>query len=421
MPSLSERQRNNVKAGLFVTVTLFLGLAVIVVLGDVFSALGRGEDRYTVTFDVQTGVAGLKVGSDVRVGGVKQGRVVAVEAEPPPGQPLEKIQVVFDLNNRIQLYKGVVVSVVAPLIGADAWLEIPDVGHPDEGRPDGTHIIGASAPPLLTGLLGPGKAEMLDQMFADGRDTLHNARVFSEWLPKIPDEYGPKIDHILQSTDSAVGDAQVVMSEFRENRWPDWSKAVDAFLANAVKLSDDLNGLIAENRPKINTIVSDVEGVTNRLRSETIEKFDKLVDSGQSALDSVNAALNDFRADYADWATSIGEAMASANLASQQLKLTTIEVRRSPWKLLYRPDSKEVEHELLYEATRSFAVAAADLKASSLAVQRIMDMNQTGSPIAIDQATAERLRKHLLDSLERYEIAQQQLTDVLLADHPSSN
>jgi t-SNARE complex subunit (syntaxin) len=218
-----------------------------------------------------------------------------------------------------------------------------------------------------------------------------------------------------------VGDAQVVMSEFRENHWPDWSKAVDAFLANAVKLSDDLNGLIAENRPKINTIVSDVEGVTNRLRSETIEKFDKLVDSGQSALDSVNAALNDFRADYADWATSIGEAMASANLASQQLKLTTIEVRRSPWKLLYRPDSKEVEHELLYEATRSFAVAAADLKASSLAVQRIMDMNQTGSPIAIDQATAERLRKHLLDSLERYEIAQQQLTDVLLADHPSSN
>lgn len=420
MPSLSERQRNNVKAGLFVTITLILGMAVIVVLGDVFSALSRGEDRYIVSFDVRTGVAGLKEGSDVRIGGVKQGRVVNVDAEPPHGQPLNIIEVEFDLNNRIKLFKGAIVSVVAPLIGADAWLEIPDVGEPSQGAPEGNRIVGQSAPPLLTGLLGPGKAEMLDRMFSDGRDTLANARVFSEWLPTLPEEYRNRVVPILDGTNRVVGDAGAVMSDVRENKWPGWSQSVDQFMANAVKLSDDLNGLIAENRPKINTIVTDVEGVTNRLRTETMDKFDKLVDSGQSALDSANAALNDFRGDYADWATSLGEAMASANLASQQLKLTTIEVRRSPWKLLYRPDVKEIEHELLYEATRSFAVAAADLKAASVSVQRIMDLNNSDSPLSIDQATAERLKKHLLDSLQRYETAQQQLTEVLLADHPAS-
>lgn len=418
MPSLSERQRNNVKAGLFVTITLFLGMAVIVVLGDLFSAFSRGEDRYTALFNVKTGVAGLKIGSDVRVGGVKQGRVTRVDAEPPAGEPLNIIEVEFELNNRIQLYKGTIVSVVAPLIGSDAWLEIPDVGEPSQGVPEGNRIVGQSAPPLLTGLLGPGKAEMLDQMFADGRDTLKNTRVFSEWLPTLPDEYHTRVVPIFDGTNRVVGDAGAVMSDFREKKWPSWSQSVDQITANAVRISDDLNGLIAENRPKINTIVTDAEGVTNRLRTETMEKFDKLVDSGQSALDSANAALNDFRGDYAAWATSLGEAMASANLASQQLKLTTIEVRRSPWKLLYRPDTKEIEHELLYEATRSFAVAAADLKTASVSVQRIMDLNTGGSPLSIDHATADRLKQHLLDSLQRYETAQQQLTAVLLADQP---
>ena len=45
-----------------------------------------------------------------------------------------------------------------------------------------------------------------------------------------------------------------------------------------------------------------------------------------------------------------------------------IEIRRSPWKVLYRPTEKELENELLYEATRSFAVAAADMKAASVSV-----------------------------------------------------
>ena len=118
--------------------------------------------------------------------------------------------------------------------------------------------------------------------------------------------------------------------------------------------------------------------------------------------------------DYEIWATDITDALANARQVAQQLKLTMIEVRRSPWKLLHRPSRQEQEHELLYASTRAFALAASDLKATAASVQRLLDNH--GNEIRQDPKTFQLLTAYLDDSLERYSEAQQRLIDVLLTE-----
>lgn len=420
MSSVSERHRNNVRAGVFVSVSLIASMVVLIVLSDAVSALGRSTETYTVTFDVASGVANLKPGSDVRVGGVRTGRVISVEPRYDE-TPFRTIDVEFKLDHRITIYSNAVVVVSTPIIGSDAWLDIPNVGGPPHAKPVNGLLVGTPSVGLLTTLLGSENAGKANEM-------VENARVFTNFLADVPDEYASRVAPAIDNINSVAGSAKVVMDDLRETHWPSWADSVDKVMTWAAGATGKLDGAIAEghgllaetrsvvseNRDPIKATIANLESVTNRANLETVDKVHRILDSGQESLDHVKGALETLRMDYAMWATNIGEALAGANLASQQLKLTTIETRRSPWKLLYRPSADELEHELLYEATRSFAVAAADLKASAEAVKRIVENH--GAQIAADPETYRRLEQNLLQSLTKYEDAQQKMLDVLVSD-----
>ncbi len=102
------------------------------------------------------------------------------------------------------------------------------------------------------------------------------------------------------------------------------------------------------------------------------------------------------------------------SLSGQQLKLATVEIRNNPWKILYRPEAKEMEHELLYETVRQFAFAAADLKASAQSLQRIQE--QGDAQLVEENPTTRRLMQNLTRSAAQYEKVQEQLLNMLLVD-----
>jgi hypothetical protein len=197
----------------------------------------------------------------------------------------------------------------------------------------------------------------------------------------------------------------------------DATAKIDGALDEGKGLFTDTRELVAENREPIKTTIANARDISERVKTETIDKVHNLLDSGQVGLDSAVATLKNIQVDYGGWATDLGDTLANATLASQQLKLATIEVRRSPWKLLYRPSADEVEHELLYDATRAFALAASDLKASAASMQRVLEANTADTLTNAD--AFKRLQQSLLDSLNRYEAAQQRMLDVLIANPAS--
>jgi ABC-type transporter Mla subunit MlaD len=420
MPNPSERSRNNFRAGVFVSVALIIALLVVAALTDAVERLRHSTRAYTVTFDVESGVSNLREGSEVRVGGVRMGQVTAITPILEE-EVFRRIAVRFTLDRRIKVYADATVLVSAPLIGSEAWLEIPNVGKQASGPPLNDQLEGVSSIGVLTSLVGSQNAVKATMLF-------ENLRQFSEFLATTQQHYDQQIAPTLEDLRATAGDVRTVVSDLRTNRWPQWAQRVDevmtwangatakldAALTDGQGLVADTRAIVNENREPIKATIANAQSATNRINSETIDKINAFLDGGQQGLDQAIAVLENLRVDYAIWSTDIGEALANANLTAQQLKLAGIEVRRSPWKLLYRPSPRELEHELLYESARSFALAAANLKAASQSVQRVLDKHP--DQVAGDEEAFGRLKRNLLDSLAKYERAQQQLLDVLVAD-----
>lgn len=422
MPSLSERQRNNVKAGVFVSVAIALGLGVVIVLTGALEKFRRSTKTYTVVFDVASGVPNLKRGSEVRVGGLRMGAVTKITPRLVPGsKTLKDIEVEFNLDDQAQLFTDAQIFVSAPLIGSEGWLDIPNVGMSNQEATSG--IPGATSAGFLTTLLGGDNKAKTETI-------VNNVVEFSDFLANVPVEYDTKVVPIIDDVKATTGDVRSIASDLRTNKWPTWSGKVDEIMTWAASLQDRVNGaidegtglltdargVIGENRESIKSAVANVDDITKRVKNETMEKVHQLLDSGQQGVDSAVATLRNLQVDYDGWSTELGETLGNATIASQQLKLATIEVRRSPWKLLYRPTADELQHELLYESARSFAVAASDVKAAAASVQRALDSNNAST--LRDADAFKRLQQNLMDSLTRYEKAQQQMLDVIIADRP---
>ncbi len=232
----------------------------------------------------------------------------------------------------------------------------------------------------------------------------------------------------LENFRTTSEDVRTMVDQVKERRWAQWLESIDQVTVKFNEALDEGKGLftdarerLAVNQPGIDNIVAnvetasvDVKEITQRVKDETVDKANALLARGQEAIDDAIAAITTLREDYEGWSLDFGETLANASLASQQLKLTTVELRRSPWKLLYRPTSDELEHELLYESARSFAMAASDLKAASNAVDRVV--SKYGDRLSGDEASFQRIKKNLLDSMDNYERAQQQLFDVLVVE-----
>ncbi len=413
MPSLHERTRNNVRAGIFVSVAIVLAVATVIVLSDVRQALLRPSRQYTVTFDVASGVQNISRGAEVRVGGMQMGKVK--EVRPMIAQDVfqEVIEIDFSLDSRVRLYDNATVMITSALIGGSANLEIVSVGGepaepPEEAdaaeRPpavlaEGGVLQGTPGIGALVGVLGPANAAKTETIIDDFKATSGNIRKLTQRINE--DDWPRWADNITEVMSWATSATE----------------RVDELLIEGRGLFADTRGVVAENRESIGTIVTnaettseDLKSVMSRIRTETVDKVHALLDTGQEGLTQASAVLKDLRTDYGIWATDVTEALAAARLTAQQLKLTSIEIRRSPWKLLYRPGRSELEHELLYEAARSFALAGSDLKASSDSARRLLEHHRD----ELDEDTVKRINEFLGDSLQRYSNAQQRLVDVLL-------
>ncbi len=422
MSSVKERQRNNVRVGVFVTIALILSMAVIMALTDFVGGLGRDDTSYTVSFHVASGVSSLQPGAEVRVGGLVMGQVVDVRPDLD-SEPFDTIHVDINLDSSVTLYDNAMILLSTALLGSEAWLDCPSVGDPRTGKPlsAGATLQAIDSVGLLTKLLGPINASKAATIVDDLQATIASTKAVAA---DIETNAGPVMDDLQAIADKT----RELVEQVSDEDMPRWSSQVDGLFDWANDATGTINetledgrqfmtsarGIAEDNREDIGRIVDNAEAFSVRLNDEIVDKASALLDQGRQGLDDAIAVLDNIKADYEIWTVSIGESLANANLASQQLNLAMIEIRRSPWKVLYRPTEKELEHELLYEATRSFAVAAADMKAASKSVSRILE--KYGDQIAGDENLAQRITRALIDPLERYEKAQQQLFDVLVME-----
>src|SRR5687768_3567127 len=159
--------KNALKAGVFITAAIALGMTVFFVVGGY--RWGRDE-VWTIRFDVADDVSGVGPGADVRIGGVAVGQVESVAVS----DDFRHVDVKVTLPDDLTLRAEPRVVIQATVTGV-AWLNFDSLGEGELIEP-GSVIIGDAGTisnlvaaanrlaPAVTGLIDDVRGETLPQV-----------------------------------------------------------------------------------------------------------------------------------------------------------------------------------------------------------------------------------------------------------------
>lgn len=435
MPTVQERHRNNVRAGVFVSAAILLLVAVLLVLNDV-SQFFRETKEYVVAFPITTGILNLTAGSEVRIGGLRMGEVIAIEPVLEE-EPFRHIEVAIAVDSDVTLYSNAVILILQPLVGADAWINVVSVGDPTDGRllAAGETIAGSDLPPTIAMLLGADVA-------AKSRTWFESFDHLTEIARQLPQDYRERLLPLLDETNSLMEEINALASRVNREDYPRWAEQFTEILARARQAAEELDAamdsaqavldraenavtrvdeLVQETAPEVEAAVSsaaatgdNVQAITARFREEILPEIEAIVARAERGTETYVRLAERLEEEFEIVAPDLEETLANAQLASEQLRLTMAEVRAAPWKLLYRPDAREYENALLLEAARSFAVAAGELDQATRKVERILD--RYGAELGQDESALEDLLRNLQAEFERYDVARRRLMDILATE-----
>ncbi len=420
--SAGRGSKNNVLAGMFVLGALVLTLIVIVVMSNLGERLTR-TNKYIVRFSVTDGAEGLDKGAAVKVGGVRVGRVTATQFFPEKGEPTD-VDVTIKVPEKIPLFSDADVQLVKPLLGSGSTINI--ITTPASQRPGAD----PNAPPPERHALKDGDmihGRMGGPGFLAPTDYARVQSIIAS-VDKIAKEVEPQIKPIMTDAGAAVANVRKVTDDAAA-KWPEWSgrvstildrfernsESIDTIVRNvkdasqsikdgveeARRLIDKGRAVVDDNRQSIDEVVKNVREFTQKANTQWADKVNGVLDRATAALDSARDTAKDVQNLVAQKSPQLDDIISNAALAAQQLKLATVEIRASPWRLLYQPTKKELENELLYNTVRQYSDAVGELKAASDALKTVSLRAQQGG--SVDQATINAMTAKLRDAFDKYQ------------------
>ena len=172
--------------------------------------------------------------------------------------------------------------------------------------------------------------------------------------------------------------------------------------------------MLEENTPRLDqsmqnimAMTEDGRAVMGEFRTKTMGRIDEILLSGLSGVKTLDDSLTSINNELILRMPDVSMMLANLRQATAQLKLTTLEVRRNPWKLLYTPTSEVLEHENLYESARSYVMATSELESAAQAFKSVFEL----SPQTLEDRPELRdeVINYVLDSLKRFKTAQERL------------
>jgi len=442
---------------------LLLGVVVAVVI---FAIVGNQLDRlqsrsiYRVEFPLTDGAAGLKPGSVVRVGGQDTGRVEAIAFDDPAFPTVVRVD--FSLPTAMTLYVDPVLEPATavtvrgtprivpdgyeprgrpmdlrleqPILGSSSTINFVSVGWPKLDRSNvlagaetmkpGKALRGFLAPSLLS-QAGLDKSEIdklksafsdiqavtskvntdYDRVREDVVEALKKARTAIERIEKMTADNEPDIRAAIKSAPAAVDNFNATMENARrltadvEKTWPEWKEYVRSSLADGQKFIATLN-------PETGALYTRITETLAEGRSG-LAAFNKAASNADDLLTRAKGTI-------AESEPEVRQILASLRLASDQLKLTLAEVRRNPWKMLYQPNRKELQQDLLYMSSRNYADAVSDLRAVATSLDAVSAAAKAGAPVNADRIGA--LQDELRTAFDKYQAAESELLNRLVKE-----
>jgi len=380
---MARSRRNEFVAGLFILVAIAVLVFMLVLVGN-WEDLYRAQTVYYAEFDR---VPNLKEGSPVLLRGSQIGRVSEMTLKKRVVD--EKTRAVeyhfllaLEVPSDIVLRRDANIGVGAAMVGETAWVDIRCVGTGDVATD-------TQSDPLMG--RGGGMMEAAAEAFGVGEKQKAEIAAAIENLKEISAslrETAPKIASVTDNVEAVTGDLK--------QRMPDIMAKADDTMAKMNSAAERVNNILDENRENLKSSVGNVAAITERAKKDFAE-----------LLDSLKAASRDIQALVAANRMNLSDAMVNIRQTSEQLKAASVEIRRAPWRLLHKPDDRESDTMNVFDASRNYANAVADLRSTATTLKALVDLKKEGVPV--DAEVLATMFDRLKAGIAKYEEAESAL------------
>lgn len=227
--------------------------------------------------------------------------------------------------------------------------------------------------------------------------------VYVFFTMKIPQQYRLRRDCILVPQSNVLGGQILLSIEDLGSKGGliRNGQTVDLLLADSIMEAvkrefdpDDPDSFLAR-------LKKDVPAITEQFQ-QTIARADTALETAQSAIKNLKEITDDERID---------RIISNISEVSVNLKLTSQEVRRAPWKLLYKPKEKEFRIQALIDSAGAFAAGAERLDSAALRLQKLMATSD--DKLQVDKDSIESMVSELEASFEQFQKAEQKFWEEL--------
>lgn len=400
-----SKERNALKAGIFILISVAMVFAVIVAIKG-SSGLLEPMQVHTVTFSLKDDVGGLRKGDDVRIGGFKVGTVRDIDVVAHEGEPT--IVVRFHMPRKFELRQDAVVGIQSTVTG-QSWLNFEDLGRGGAvlGPDDTLHGLPSGLTVAMNTLRNV--APKIDQSVDEVRQIVGDVR--SKTVPLVNEtivKYGKTAETFTQTGQSATR----FIEELRGYLKP----VIDRYYVVAdstTKMMDEVRDVFGATKGDFRETMANLRDATGSVKQKLpaiLDKVDGVMAKVDATVTSANAAMEDARKTLETAKlvmtgnkSKLDGMIASLKATSDNLKGASAEVRRSPWRLLYKPGAGEMGNLNLFDSARAFAEGANDL---DNAAQALRDAVKQGNANPED---VQRLMRQLEERFAKFKEVEQKL------------
>jgi ABC-type transporter Mla subunit MlaD len=396
--------RSALRSGLLMLASVALIICVIIGIKGL-SWINDRTRNYLVAFDLKTNIGGLRIGDEVRVGGFKVGEVkhIMLRQDTDPKHPPYYILIAFTVPEKYSIREDAKIRIDGTLTGT-SWLNFEELG---KGAPLASDhpLIGAASSTTELIAKVTGLAPEVQAILSDVRTKTLPA--VNDTLADVRTKTVPMVNQTLGKFGQTADNATALTGDIRASYKP----AMDHYHALADKAIASLEAIRAffgDTTADFRVTMANLHASTDSVKTKLpgiLDKLDGALAKVETAVDGVNKTMIDVQATMAsakDLAagakavvvgnkTKLDNMIASLKTAGDNLKAATAEIRRSPWRLLYKPAPNEMANLNLYDAARQFAEGANDLNDSAGALRDAIKNNQ---------ASPEELKK-LMDKVDQ--------------------
>ena len=424
--------------GLTVAAAALLTIYIVVALGD-WSNLMAAKQDIRVQISQEPGLQQLSAGSPVYLGGVKIGKIMDAGIEEL-GEPGDEIVVFFvmQIPKEYQLRRDCALTAVSNVLGGQASLGIKDLGSTGELIEDGQTVrleleggIGQAIEAVKRELNTADPCSILSQLKYElnrgNSDSIlaslvSTAAHFKELSAKVnaqvtldeqKESLMSKVHFLLDHLGELAGEMNSQFdTENKQAMLVKLNAALDRLNSSLAEVGElietnkaPISATIASVAKTAKTVEEDIPQITAQIKG-SLAKADSAIDTAKLALENIKA-LTETLVINRDLVEKI---IRNFNEVSVNLKTASREIRRAPWRLLYKPKKGELHIQGLIDSAGDFATAAELLDNASLRLRATVD---TAAAEGIDDEQVPAMISELEGSFERFKEAEAKFWDEL--------